>query len=1264
MSLLRSLVQRSSGKPSTESRSEHTGRWALVMATLLVFAVASVAVASPAVQTAPSGNPAELEGESGSVRNGEIPSPSGRYIVRLWERPLATYDGGIAGYAGTSMAATGATDVELDTPQSVAYLAYLTERQNAVLAGINEALGRDDVTIVRTYQPEGVDKPVQPEEFRYRATFNGFAIHLSDPGTAAPAAQLEAIARVPGVMTVEPDVMRELVTDVGPEWIGAPEVWGLPTQEDFDALDPENQAADDATPDNGVPCTEPTGPAAGGHCGEMMVVGIIDTGVNPYHESFADPGPVTDYSYAAGAAANANPNSLTSDYYGVCSELGYIVFGCNDKLLGMYDFTVPEPGAPFPDDVNGHGSHVASTTAGNVVNASLAGPTIDIPRRISGVAPHAHIISYKVCQTTIPAGCLLTALALAIETAALDDVDVINFSIGGGPSDPWADVDSIAFRDAVFMGTYAAVAAGNSGPNRATMGSPADAPWVAATAALTHDRTFENGLINMGPTGQNPPGAMLGKSITCGYPQEEFDPQDEPIDWETTSCPGDIADSEPEGTAPLVWAGDYESDPEGDCGAGTANPTTGVGTGDPFPSSVDFDGAIVVCIRGIYGRVAKGVEVAENGAGGMVLINDEASGDSLIADPHVLPAVHLTYSDGQELLAWLETAVNPVGAIQGTSVVEDADIADITASFSSRGPSVPVPGVLKPDVGAPGVDIFAAWFDSDNDADTHEYNVISGTSMASPHHAGAATLVRALHPDWTPDQVRSALMTTSFDFMDGDGNETHSVLKDDGATLADPFDRGAGRVNLIYAPYAGFVLDETESNYIAADPNNGGDPTALNLASMSNGACDATCSWTRRLQSTQTTPVTWTVTVSSDPGMTLSIDSDPTLTLPAAADVTASQVGEPGELTITATITDESIVDWMFGRVTLTPDDPTIPVAHFPVSVLNANAILPGVPLHFHGNTHDGDEQTGGNGGPCTGNGSADLAACGGAFLSEDPELDTEPAARWIAASPVVDGTAPQNLYDPNWIWRVSEPTTVRGAMTINWWTSCSGCGIFADDWEINFWADDGILDAEGNPAPNHSVTVTTSGATPNVPTFVSAVVVLPELTAQTSFVLQIDPIYIDTENATVIYYDGQSGCLAIQTGPCDSFVLMPIVGQQQPTPTPTLTTAPTDAPTDVPTIAPTVDPTIEPTLGPTVDPSPTHVPPTEAPTTAPTTAPTATPTRSPGMGFIPDTAYWAISTPEGLVTTSSLLILLGSGAVLAAPAVRRWLRSRRLTGG
>jgi subtilisin family serine protease len=911
----------------------------------------------------------------------------------------------------------GQVKLDPNSASSVTYRNYLASLHSQFITTMEQAVGHS-VDVL----------------FQYDAALNGMAVRLT-PQEAA------TIAALPSVRRVQRDFVRYLLTDNGPAWIGAQGIW------------------------NG----SNTG-GSGATKGEGIVIGVIDTGINHDHPSFADPGPGDGYLYP-GYGLPSGPG-----YKGVCDPVTGLPF-CNDKLVGVYDFT-----GTSPVDDNGHGSHTASTAGGNVVHASLIAPTITIMRQISGVAPHANIIAYKACVTTPAIGtCPVSALVAAINQATLDAVDVINFSIGGGSSNPWGDLDAQAFLGARDAGVFVSASAGNDGPGAATVGSPADAPWLMAVGASTHDRQFDNALVNMAGGEMPPPADIPGASVTSGY-----------------------------GPASIVYAAGYINS--------LGQPDNGQCL-NTFPAGT-FSGQIVVCDRGgseTVGRVAKGQNVKDGGAGGYVLANTAAEGDSLVGDPHVLPAVHITYDDGVVLKAWLASGSGHTARILGSTTDVNAANGDIMASFSSRGPNPSVPDLLKPDVTAPGVDIFAAFnTPAGSVGGPPEFGVISGTSMSSPHAAGAAALLRALHPDWTPAEVQSALMSTAFMTPAKKGTTVHAVLKEDGVTPADPFDMGAGRIDLSQAARAGLILNETEPDYTNADPASGGDPSTLNLASMADSNCNGVCSWTRIVESTLSSSMSWTASTQAPAGMALrvtpskfTVNSGGAKTLVVVADVSGLASGQ-----------------WYFAQVTLTPKNSAIPKVHFPVAVFVTSEPGPDTRpvLHLHGNTEEG----------CTGDGRADLVACDGPFLLENGTLSTSPAASWFVADPALDGTADRNLYDPNWVWNLTAPTTLQGPMTVEWWASCGACGGgFSADWTIRLWAD-GVMVFEQRLTANPSL--------PNVPELLKATVNLPSVTANNTFVLHVDPVYVDSQVNTRIYYDSTQACPgASGSGPCDSLVRIPV---------------------------------------------------------------------------------------------------------------------------
>ncbi|WP_456418278.1 S8 family peptidase [Thiolapillus sp.] len=721
------------------------------------------------------------------------------YLVRLTDAAIASYRGGVQGLKATSPEAAGTSKLDAQSAAAVAYKSYLVRRHQVARNAINQLAGRE-VEVVHEYFYGN----------------NGMAMRLTP-------AEAEKIKSLPEVTHVQRDVQRELHTDAGPAWIGAPDVW------DGSAF-PANQ-------------------------GEGIVVGVIDTGINPSNPSFADVG--------GDGYDHENPRGA-GNYVGVCdpADASYdATFPCNDKLIGARGYDGDANGVD-PRDYDGHGSHTASTAAGNHIDISVDAPTVSVPVTISGVAPHANIIAYAAC-------CSLAGLTAAIDDAIADGVDVINYSIGSSmPSDVWNDFDTVGFRNARAAGIFVATSAGNAGPGANTVGSPADAPWLTAVGASTHDRAFENALVSMAGGGFEPPVELAGQSITAGY-----------------------------GPAPIVHAKDF--------------PPNDPLCLNPYPAGTWSNNEIVVCDRGTNARVEKSANVAAGGAGGFVLANTAAQGESVNADKHTIPAVHLGVSNADTLRAWLDSGTGQTASIAGTTKVNRNAYADIMADFSSRGANRALHGVVKPDLSAPGVNILAAT--GVNDPLPAEWDFYSGTSMASPHVAGAGALLKGLYPDWSPAQIQSALASTGV---------TAGVRKEDGVTPADPFDLGGGVVDLaaVAANSVGLVLDETEADYIAADPASGGDPAQLNLASFGNGVCAGSCSWTRTFTSVADTTIDWTVSVTNPPGWKLTVAPSSFSIMPGAAQ----------DVVVTAQAVSLPTPDWKFGQVTLTPSAgaaQTFPVA-------------------------------------------------------------------------------------------------------------------------------------------------------------------------------------------------------------------------------------------------------------------------------------------------------------------------------------------------
>jgi hypothetical protein len=586
---------------------------------------------------------------------------------------------------------------------------------------------------------------------------------------------------------------------------------------------------------------------------------------------------------------------------------------------------------------------------------------------------------------------------------------------------------------------------------------------------------FVNALVEMSGGASAPPARIEGKSVTAGH-----------------------------GPAPIVYAGDY-----GDPLCGT-----------PFPQCTWTNDEIVICDRGVNPRVEKAENVAAGGAGGFVLANEEASGDSTVADAYAIPGLNISHADGVTLKAWVATGSGHTATITGTQFDVDPANGDVMAAFSSRGANPSVPDVIKPDVTAPGVDILAAFNMTDPTAPP-EYNVISGTSMSSPHAAGAAALVRAAHPHWTPDEVRSALMTTGL---------TLGIRKHDASTPADPFDMGGGRIDLSRAALAGLILDETPDRYEEENPAFGGEPNRLNIPSMAEDFCVDRCSWERTLTNALTQATTWTAAVSAPDGMAIQVEPS-SFTLAG---------GESLTISVTVDVTGLPAGAWQFARLHLVEEEGLAPDASLPIAVIPrpTTAVTERTVLHFHGNVGDHD-----SGEPaeaeCTGVGQVDLTACGGPFLLPSGELSSAPAARFGPVSVIANCTVDRCEFDPNWIWNLDGPTTLNGQMSVEWWASCPGCNLgFFDDWWVRLWADGELVIEE-----RFRFNIMAG----QLPVKLGATVLVENVTAESNFVLHVDPIFIN-QDQTVVYYDSTLPCPGTDRAPCDSLVRMPVAEPGEPT--------------------------------------------------------------------------------------------------------------------
>ncbi|KAM1039631.1 hypothetical protein ACFX2C_029011 [Malus domestica] len=503
--------------------------------------------------------------------------------------------------------------------------------------------------------------------------------------------------------------------------------------------------------------------------GANTIIGNLDTGVWPESKSFSDEG----------------MGPIPSKWRGIC-QLTKNGSRCNRKLIGaryfskgylayasMVNSTAAKSIQPNARDYAGHGSHTLSTAGGNFVpRASVFGNGNGTAK---GGSPKARVAAYKVCWPPINDNeCFDADILAAFEAAISDGVDVLSVSLGGEAVEFFNDGIAIGSFHAVKKGITVVSSAGNSGP---TPGSVSNvAPWMLTVGASTIDREFSN-YVALGNK-KHLKGASLSST---GLPAEKF--------------------------YPLISASDAKATNASASEAQLCKPST--------LDKKKAEGKILVCVRGENARANKGQQAILAGAVGMILVNDKLSGNEIIADPHLLPASHVNFSDRESVFAYIKSTKIPMAYITRVKTELGTKPAPFMASFSSRGPNPVEQSILKPDITAPGVSIIAAYTQAtgptDGEFDTRRvpFNTESGTSMSCPHVSGIVGLLKTLHPTWTPAAIKSAIMTTA---RKRDNNK--GTMLDSSKARATPFAYGAGHVQPNRAMDPGLVYDLTTDDYL------------------------------------------------------------------------------------------------------------------------------------------------------------------------------------------------------------------------------------------------------------------------------------------------------------------------------------------------------------------------------------------------------------------------------------------------------------------
>ncbi|KAK2979194.1 hypothetical protein RJ640_024636 [Escallonia rubra] len=436
---------------------------------------------------------------------------------------------------------------------------------------------------------------------------------------------------------------------------------------------------------------------------------------------------------------------------------------CNSKLIGARYFNkgviAANPNVTLSmnsaRDTQGHGTHTSSTAAGNYVEgASYFGYAEGTAR---GMAPQARVAMYKVLWDE---GRYASDVLAGMDQAVADGVDVISISMGFDDVPLYEDPIAIASFGAMEKGVLVSSSAGNEGPDLGKLHN--GIPWVLTVAAGSIDRWFAgtltlgNGLVIIGWTMF--PARGYGKSM------------------------------------PLIYNKTISS----------CNSTT-------LLSQVPF-GVLICDDIGSYGDQMS--SLSSTTAIAAILIADEIMESSSFTYPGVV----ISSKDAIAVIKYAESDTKPTASIKYQQTLVGTKPAPVVASYTSRGPSPSYPGILKPDVMAPGSLVLASWIPngfaaiiSSNIYLATDHIAISGTSMACPHASGIAALLKGAHPEWSPAAIRSAMMTTANPL-----DNTQREIRDAGQDLeiATPLAMGAGHVDPNRALHPGLIYDATPQDYV------------------------------------------------------------------------------------------------------------------------------------------------------------------------------------------------------------------------------------------------------------------------------------------------------------------------------------------------------------------------------------------------------------------------------------------------------------------
>lgn len=667
-------------------------------------------------------------------------APSDVYVVLMKGSPVVHYDGSLPAFAVPARKPDGRADMSSGSAQL--YASFLVDRHDLLL---NQALG------------EG--SHLKKKLYSYHYLLNGFAAWLTSE-------EAEVLRRAsPEITSVEKDGRVQKFTTYTPKYMGLPGgAWA------------DNGGVDNA--------------------GEGIVIGLVDTGVNPSHPSFSD-------------SWGSRPYKFPAHFSGSCEvTIDFPVGSCNKKLVGARHFAAAlmasgifnaSEESASPLDGDGHGTHTASTAAGNSgVPVVIAGMEFGLA---SGIAPRAHIAIYKSIFRNV--GGYFADTVAAMDQAAQDGVDILSLSIG--PADPPAGLATffsameMAALSAVKAGVFVVQAAGNAGPLPGSVAS--FSPWIFTVGAAYHNRSYHNTLL------LNNYQSIKGFGLSPGTQSTSF---------YKLILASDAAEKRREGSF-------IEPDVINAC------------QDAKLMEEEEVQGRILICrytsdfVNGkasMHNLVSTAKQLRACGV--IVVVDRFTAGSDMGPFPSALPIVLIpSLQESLLLLSYYNTnsSITAQARIMGGLNATFSKRAPQVAFYSSRGPDLAnnrraVAEVMKPNAMAPGDMIWAAWSPIGNDDDDFagaSFALASGTSMAAPHVAGIAALVKQKNPSMNPAAIASALTTTAAT-VDQKGLPLQAQRPSYNLSMplgpACPFDYGGGEVNPTAAIDPGLVFDAGFKDYI------------------------------------------------------------------------------------------------------------------------------------------------------------------------------------------------------------------------------------------------------------------------------------------------------------------------------------------------------------------------------------------------------------------------------------------------------------------